>query len=117
MSELGITPAVLPAARTTAPSRERLVLGIIGTLAFLLIWETAARFDLINPVVVSNPSRIAAAFLVQLQSGEILADLKVSLIEFAAGYGLSLLVGIGLGIAMGLNRLTEYAIDPFVWFL
>src|SRR5258707_725221 len=84
---------------------------------FLLVWETAARFDLINPVVVSNPSRIAAAFVAQLQSGEILADLEVSLIEFAAGFGLSLLVGIGLGIVMGLSRLTEYAIDPFVWFL
>ena len=44
-------------------------------------------------------------------------DLKVSLIEFAVGFGLSLVVGIGLGIAMGLNRFTEYAIDPFVWFL
>ena len=39
------------------------------------------------------------------------------MIEFAAGFGLSLVVGIGLGIAMGLNRLTEYAVDPFVWFL
>jgi NitT/TauT family transport system permease protein len=114
MTAAGITPNRRPA---TASRRERLVLGIVGTLAFLLVWETAARFDLINPVVVSNPSRIAAAFAAQLQSGEIFADLKVTMIEFAAGYGLSLVVGIGLGIAMGLNRLTEYAVDPFVWFL
>lgn len=99
------------------PRREELILGILGTLAFLLVWEIASRFDLINPVVVSNPSRIAVAFVAQLQSGEIFNDLGVSLIEFAAGFGLSLVVGIGLGIAMGLNRLTEYAIDPFVWFL
>ena len=31
--------------------------------------RSAARFDLINPVVVSNPSRIAAAFVAQLQVG------------------------------------------------
>src|SRR6202790_1924845 len=117
MSEISIAPILRRPARASAPRREQLVLGIIGTLAFLVIWETAARFELINPVVVSNPSRIAAAFVAQLQSGEILADLEVSLIEFAAGFGLSLLVGIGLGIAMGLNRLTEYAVDPFVWFL
>src|ERR1700730_17251825 len=109
MSEIGIAPNLQTRAPAAAPRREQLVLGIIGTLAFLVVWETAARFDLINPVVVSNPSRIAAAFVVQLQSGEILADLKVSLIEFAAGFGLSLVIGIGLGIAMGLNRLTEYA--------
>jgi NitT/TauT family transport system permease protein len=101
----------------SGPRREQLVLGIIGTLAFLLTWELAARLDLINPVVVSNPARIAAAFVTQLQAGDILADLKVTLIEFTAGFGLSLVFGITLGIAMGLSRLTEYAVDPFVWFL
>jgi ABC-type nitrate/sulfonate/bicarbonate transport system permease component len=115
MSEIGIAPS--RKLREAPPSRERLILGIIGTLAFLLIWEVAARVDLINPVVVSNPSRIATAFAAQLRSGEIFGDLEVTLIEFAVGFGLSLAVGIGLGIAMGLNRLTEYAIDPFVWFL
>jgi NitT/TauT family transport system permease protein len=66
---------------------------------------------------VSNPSRIAAAFVTQFQSGEILADLKVTMIEFAIGFGMALVIGMALGVAMGLNRLTEYAIDPFVWFL
>src|SRR5215472_3352656 len=117
MSGIEIAPAALAQAHASAPGRERLVLGLIGTLAFLVIWEAAARLDLINPVVVSNPSRIAEAFVAQLQSGAIFADLRVSLIEFAVGFALSLAVGIGLGIAMGLNRLTEYAIDPFVWFL
>src|SRR5580704_14211203 len=117
MSEISVAPNQPPTARVSTPRREQLILGIIGTLAFLVIWETAARFDLINPVVVSNPSRIAAAFVAQLQSGELLADLRVSLVEFAVGFALSLAVGIGLGIAMGLSRLTEYAVDPFVWFL
>jgi ABC-type nitrate/sulfonate/bicarbonate transport system permease component len=117
MSEIGIASSPPRKPRAAASRRERLILGGLGTLAFLVIWEAAARFDLINPVVVSSPSRIAAAFVAQLQSGEILGDLEVTMIEFAVGFGLSLAVGIGLGIAMGLNRLTEYAIDPFVWFL
>ena len=115
MSE--IATAGTPPTRTAALRRERLALGIIGTLGFLLIWEAAADLDLINPVVVSNPSRIAAAFVAQARSGEIFGDLRVTMIEFAVGFGLSLAVGIGLGIAMGLSKLTEYAIDPFVWFL
>jgi NitT/TauT family transport system permease protein len=115
VTEIGGT--VRPAASAGGRNREPLVLGIAGVLAFLILWEGAARLDLINPVVVSNPSRIAAAFWAQFKSGDLLGDLEVSLVEFAAGFGLSLLVGIGLGIAMGLNRLTEYAVDPFVWFL
>jgi NitT/TauT family transport system permease protein len=109
-------PAPARAGRLAWPS-EPFVLGIVGTLGFLVVWEVAARFDLINPVVVSNPSHIAAAFMAQVQSGEMFGDLKVSMLEFAVGFGLSLVVGIALGIAMGLNRLTEYAVDPFVWFL
>jgi NitT/TauT family transport system permease protein len=117
MSEAEIELPLRTPARSFELRNEPLILGLIGTFGFLLAWELAARFDLINPVVVSNPSRIAMAFVAQLQSGEILADLEVTMIEFAAGFGLALAVGIALGIAMGLNRLTEYAVDPFVWFL
>ena len=92
MTEIGIEPKRRHPARMAAPRREQLVLGIIGTLAFLVVWEAAARFELINPVVVSNPSRIAAAFVAQLQSGEILADLGVTMIEFTVGFGLSLVL-------------------------
>jgi ABC-type nitrate/sulfonate/bicarbonate transport system permease component len=117
MSEAVATAPQAASTSSAPPRREQLILGIIGTLAFLILWEVAARLDLINPVVVSNPSRIAVAFAAQLQSGELFADLRVSLIEFAVGFALSALVGIALGIAMGLSKLTEYAIDPFVWFL
>ena len=96
---------------------EQLVLGVLGTVAFLLAWEFAARAGVLNPVVVSNPSRIAAAFMGQVQSGDLFGDLRVTVIEFLVGFGMALVVGMALGIAMGLSRITEYAIDPFVWFL
>ena len=96
---------------------QQLVLGVLGTALFLAAWEITARLGVLNPVVVSNPSRIVAAFIGQWQSGDLLGDLRVSLVEFLVGFGLSLVVGIALGIAMGLSRLTEYAVDPFVWFL
>ncbi len=96
---------------------EQVVLGLVGTIGFLLLWEYAARIGVLNPVVVSNPTRITTAFLGQWQSGDLLGDLRVSLIEFVVGFGLSLVVGMALGIAMGLSRITEYAVDPFIWFL
>lgn len=117
MSEAQIDLPVARPARAPSARSEQIVLGIIGTLGFLVVWEFAAWIGWLNPVVVSNPSRIAQAFAAQFQSGEIFGDLKVTMIEFAVGFGLSLTFGIALGIAMGLSRLTEYAIDPFVWFL
>jgi NitT/TauT family transport system permease protein len=107
------------AARTRAVSGfpEPLVLGTAGLAIFIALWELAAEHDLINPTILASPSRIAAAFAAQWSSGQLVADLSVSLSEFALGFALSVAVGVFLGIAMGLNRDVEYALDPFMWFL
>jgi ABC-type nitrate/sulfonate/bicarbonate transport system permease component len=105
---------VLPRVRSKA---EPVVLGILGIVLFLGLWEAAAQIGWINPVILSSPSRIAVAFAGQWESGQFVADLGVSLAELAIGFGLSLVVGVAIGIAMGLSRTTEYALDPFVWFL
>ena len=94
-----------------------LVLGTIGVVAFLALWEICARVGWLNPVVVSSPSRIAAAFAAQAESGQLLGDFFVSFGELVIGFVFSFVVGSAIGIAMGLSRTTEYALDPFVWFL
>jgi ABC-type nitrate/sulfonate/bicarbonate transport system permease component len=96
---------------------DPVLLGIAGLVAFGLVWEGAARVGWLNPVVVSSPGRIAVAFVGQAASGQFFGDLGVSLEELAVGFLLSVVVGVALGIAMGLHRDVEYALDPFVWFL
>ena len=98
-------------------ARRATVLGILGIVLFLGLWELAAQVGWLNPVVLSSPGRIVAAFSGQWQSGQVLGDLGVSLEELVLGFALSAVVGVAIGIAMGLNRITEYALDPFVWFL
>ncbi len=95
----------------------QVALGALGFILLIGAWELAARNGLANPVVVSSPARIAAAFARQWASGDLFADLETSAIEFAIGYGLAIVVGVVLGLAMGLNRIAEYCIDPFIWFI
>jgi ABC-type nitrate/sulfonate/bicarbonate transport system permease component len=96
---------------------EATILGITGIVLFLALWELAAQLGWLNPVIVSSPSRIAVAFAGQWQSGQFIGDLGVSVAELVIGFVLSAVAGVAVGIAMGLNRITEYALDPFVWFL
>lgn len=96
---------------------ERLILGFIGTATLLVLWEVSARAAWLNPVVISSPSAIVAAFGQQISTGAIFKDLAVSAVEFAVGFGLALVVGVALGFAMGLSRTFEHAVDPFIWFL
>lgn len=99
-----------------AGSRATL-LGALGIVLFLALWEWTSQIGWLNPIIASSPSRIAEAFAGQWQSGQFIGDLGVSLTELVIGFGLSVLVGVAIGVAMGLNRITEYALDPFVWFL
>ena len=48
---------------------------------------------------------------------ELLLDLQASLVHFAIGLGMALLVGIPLGIAMGWNRRFDAFLDPLIEIL
>jgi ABC-type nitrate/sulfonate/bicarbonate transport system permease component len=113
----GVAPLRALALPKFRSSSEATLLGILGIVLFLGLWEGAAQIGWLNPVILSSPSRIAVAFAGQWQSGQFIGDLGVSLAELAIGFGLSVVAGVAIGIAMGLNRTTEYAIDPFIWFL
>jgi ABC-type nitrate/sulfonate/bicarbonate transport system permease component len=118
---MAVGSGVAPQPALTLPqfrsNNSATLLGILGIVLFVGLWEGAAQTGLLNPVILSSPSRIVEAFVGQWQSGQFLADLGVSLTELVIGFTLSAVVGIAIGIAMGLNRTTEYALDPFVWFL
>lgn len=92
-------------------------LGVIGLAGLLATWEVLARTGLIDPIVLASPARVLAALGRQWGSGELLADLAVSLGEFAAAFMTAAAVGVTLGLAMGLSRDAEAALEPFVWFL
>lgn len=114
---------------------------MVGVLAFMLFWEWVGTSGIINPMFSSSPSRIVraadklffdggiGAVLAALFAGNLVAawsavakgsiwkDIWVSSQEMALGYGLALLVGIPLGLAMGWFRRVNYIVGPFVSIL
>ena len=96
-------------------NQERKILGTIAVGIFLLAWELVGNtLQLINPMFMSAPSLIAKAAVQLFGSGEIWNDLYVSGIEFFWGYGLSVIVAIPFGIAIGWYKRFAYVCDPFV---
>jgi ABC-type nitrate/sulfonate/bicarbonate transport system permease component len=96
---------------------SRTLLGVLSFVIILLAWEAAVRVGWLNPFFTSRPSLIFAALVTEAKSGELFHNVRVSLGEFAVGFGLSVLAGLLLGVLAGWNRMIEYAFDPFVWFL
>ena len=96
---------------------ERYVLGIGCILLPLVAWEAV-------PLVVAlpkgaklfftTPSHVALAFSQLVASGEFQQHFAVSAVEFLLGLGLSIAVGLPLGMALGRFKVLDAALDPYV---
>jgi len=83
-----------------------------SVIVFLIVWEIYGRR--IDPILFTYPTAIAVAFWKLLASGELARQLLVSLSALAAGFGVSLVLGVLLGLAMGRSRVAEAFLEPHV---
>ena len=103
------TPDVEPLARREIPSWAITTLSVVGLLG---VWQLFGRG--INPAFGSYPSAILQAFWELVESGDLGTALSTSLQAFAAGFVLSIIVGVPLGLVIGQSRVLEAAIGIYV---
>jgi NitT/TauT family transport system permease protein len=92
--------------------RDKLI-GATTVITFLSLWEWAASSGFITPLFISSPIRIARAFGRLAESGVLANDIIVSAQEFLLGYGLALIIGVPVGMAIGWYRLVSAGVAPF----
>ena len=71
---------------------------LVLILAFFAFWEICAAAGLIDPFLMSSPSRIAAATLRLARQGNLLPHIVITCMETVAGF----LLGTGLGAAIAM---------------
>lgn len=82
----------------------------VFTIAFFLLWEAACRGFAISSFVLPPPSTVFAA-LVQYR-WPLFTNALHTLWMTSAGFGLSILVGLGLGLLVGSSRLLYAGLNP-----
>ncbi len=92
-------------------------LGVLALLAALVVWQFIAAVIINYSFILPAPTDVALAFVSLVVKGDIFIDLGTSLVHFAIGLGLALVVGIPLGIIMGWNRRIEALVDPLIELL
>lgn len=97
-------------------AHERLVLGTLGIVVCLTLWEGLVAAGLLNPLFASSPSRVLTAGAAYFTTGSGFSDLKVTAGEFAWGFTTAAVAGILLGLVMGWFRRFEAFIDPLFNF-
>ncbi|HKX19393.1 MAG TPA: ABC transporter permease [bacterium] len=90
------------------------LLSLATPLAFLAVWEAAARLHAIDVRFFPAPSSILADGWQTVRTGELWANLRVSVARILVGFALGAIPGAVLGILMGLIPWVRAAGMPLV---
>lgn len=97
--------------------RTKIILGIIGIISFLLIWQFVVDFEIVSSRTLASPIEVYQAFVVKLSEKapdgatlgqHTLASLKLAL----TGFVVAIIVGVPLGLVMGYYKFADKLIMP-----
>ena len=93
---------------------KRIGISTLSVVVFVLVWEALTASGVINPAFFPSPSRMTAEATKLIASFEIFRHIGASTERVLIGFGLSALVAIPLGIALGISPLLKAIADPIV---
>lgn len=96
-----------------AERARRLPVTFLSIAALLALWSALAVLNG-DPLVLPGPWRVAPLILQELASGELLRHLSVTLFRVVLAFVLSMLAGIGIGLAMGRSQTADRWFDPWL---
>ena len=103
-----------PAARKPAASQawRDNILRLVSLVVVFVVWEVYGRS--VNPVLFTYPTAIAQAAVEVVGSGELWKYLSSSLVVFAEGLGLSVVVGIPVGVLMARFHTVDTILEMYI---
>jgi len=89
------------------------ILRVSSIGAFFIAWEAGSRAGLLDPLFASSPVLIIEKLVSMIADGSIWPHVLASGNIAALGCGLSVLVGVPLGLAIGRSVKMRAALEPF----
>jgi len=92
------------------------VIGSVGLVAFLGLWELAVRLGLIDSFFLPAPSSVVHR-MVQLATGPdavLIHDIRMSASRVLTGFVISAVVGVPVGLVMGMSPFVRALLNPII---
>ena len=100
-----------------APGRHRGVLLSAASLALaFLIWQLLSTF-IFNPFLIPPPLEVIRTAIPMVMSGEIFADVAISMSRILVGFVTGSLFGVIFGVLLGRIRVLHDLLDPIMELL
>lgn len=114
---LGTRRARKVASRPTLMRRRRIMLGATGIVGFLVGWELIVRWGGMDPAFTSSPVLIWQKAIELAEIGVLWPAVLSTAKLFSIGFGISLVLGLSLGVLLGWYRPARALLDPWVSIL
>ena len=113
--QLGLSaPRLVRADAEPARSAGRFLRSYGAILLFLLVWQAASQFALVDPSVIPPFTKVVAALVQGFADGGLLSNMLVSLRRSGIAFGIAVAAAIPLGLFMGSFRRFETVVDPLL---
>ncbi|WP_174493538.1 ABC transporter permease [Acinetobacter sp. Marseille-Q1623] len=87
------------------------VVGAIFPLVVLWLWHISVEKNWVNPLLLPAPDLVWTALKDLYRSGELWANLSISLTRIAYGFSAGIVIALILGLSMGLS----HTVEAYVW--
>lgn len=114
---VGRRPSRFWRIRDDIPTRARGALAAVSIAAPLIAWVLLVTSGSVNPIFLPNPLEVLASLRDLATEGLLFSDAQASVRRVAIGFGLSLLISIPLGLAMGTFKSIEALFEPLIGLL
>lgn len=120
MANIETVPSLSPATRVrSAPLRfydrhERLVMGTLGVLIVLALWQVLVMVGLVKEVLMSTPVEVGRTLYTLFRQGTIWPNLGATVLEFGIGFTLAAVAGIVIGLVAGWYRIASVIATPWL---
>ena len=83
-------------------------------IAVLGIWELIAGLKLVDPFIISSPSRIAVQIGKLAADGSLFYHIGVTLWETVAGFVIAVVLGTGIALALWWSERARRILEPYI---
>jgi NitT/TauT family transport system permease protein/taurine transport system permease protein len=109
-------PLRAPQSWLSSAALRTLLLSIASLLIAFCAWQFLSTV-LFNPFLIPPPLEVIRTAIPMLASGEILADVSISMIRVLVGFAAGSLAGVVTGVLLGRIRLLHDLLDPIIELL
>ncbi len=90
------------------------IIQFVIIISFLLFWEIASRFGLIDAFIFSSPYRVMKIFISMASDGSVFYHIGVTLLETFVSFSLVNILGVGFAVLLWWNNSLAKILEPYL---